>query len=89
MIGDKERGSAWTQAFLGLKAQTIHVCGDERALNLINRLCKITGDEVQSCFFDETIMLLRLRKRFTIDSVVWTLRMVSLSFAPICEKATA
>ena len=48
MIGDKERGSAWTLAFLGLKAETIHICGDERALNLINTLCKITGDEVKN-----------------------------------------
>lgn len=46
MIGDKERGSGWTQAFLGLKADVIHVCGDERALNLINKLCRITGDDV-------------------------------------------
>jgi len=46
MIGDPERGSAWTQAFLGLKSHTIHVCGDERALNIIATLCKITGDDV-------------------------------------------
>lgn len=48
MIGDPERGSAWTQAVLGLKAKTIHLCGDERALGLISKLCSITGDEVNS-----------------------------------------
>ena len=46
MIGDKERGSAWTLAFLGLRAKVIHVCGDERAVKLIKTLCKITGDDV-------------------------------------------
>ena len=51
MIGDPERGSAWTQAFLGLRGETIHVCGDERALNLVNKLCKITGDDVKMAFY--------------------------------------
>jgi ATP-dependent RNA helicase SUPV3L1/SUV3 len=46
MIGDKERGSSWTNAFLGIQAKRIHVCGDERALHLINKLCNLTGDTV-------------------------------------------
>lgn len=46
MIGDSERGSSWTLAILGLKAKVIHLCGDERALSLINKLCAITGDDV-------------------------------------------
>lgn len=46
MIGDNERGSAWTNALLGLKSDVIHLCGDERALGLINKICEITGDEV-------------------------------------------
>ena len=35
MIADVERGSAWTQAFLALKAKTIYCCGEDRALGLI------------------------------------------------------
>ena len=35
MIEDTERGYAWTNALLGLKAREIHLCGDERALRLI------------------------------------------------------
>lgn len=28
MIADEQRGSAWTNALLGLKAKVIHICGD-------------------------------------------------------------
>lgn len=35
LIQDNERGYAWTNALLGLKAKEIHLCGDERALKLI------------------------------------------------------
>ena len=31
MISDKERGWAWTQAFFGLQAKEIHLCGEESA----------------------------------------------------------
>lgn len=45
MIGDVERGWAWTQAFLGVQAREVHVCGEERAVELIQSLCGTTGDE--------------------------------------------
>jgi ATP-dependent RNA helicase SUPV3L1/SUV3 len=46
MIEDEERGSAWTNALLGINSKEIHLCGDERALYLIKQLCKETGDEL-------------------------------------------
>lgn len=45
MIGDVERGWAWTQAFLGVQAKEVHLCGEERAVELIQSLCGTTGDE--------------------------------------------
>ena len=48
MIADDQRGAAWTNAFLGLKADVIHLCGDERALSLIKKLCSLTGDTLVS-----------------------------------------
>ncbi|KAL7627467.1 RNA helicase [Parahypoxylon ruwenzoriense] len=45
MIGDPERGWAWTQAFLGVQAKEVHVCGEERAVNLIESLCTSIGDK--------------------------------------------
>lgn len=46
MIGDELRGAAWTNALLGLHAETVHLCGDPRALALVERICHITGDIV-------------------------------------------
>lgn len=46
MIGDNQRGSAWTRALLGLPASEIHLCGDATALELVRRLCKDTGEEL-------------------------------------------
>ncbi|KAK7928059.1 mitochondrial ATP-dependent RNA helicase [Apiospora marii] len=45
MIGDIERGWAWTQAFLGVQAKEVHLCGEERAVKLIQSLCGTVGDD--------------------------------------------
>lgn len=47
MIGHKERGWAWTQALLGLKAKEIHLCGEERSVPLIKELVASMGDEIE------------------------------------------
>ncbi|KAH6660419.1 P-loop containing nucleoside triphosphate hydrolase protein [Truncatella angustata] len=47
MIGDEERGWAWTQAVLGVQAKEVHLCGEERAVELIRDLCRLTGDKVE------------------------------------------
>lgn len=47
MIGDDERGWAWTQAVLGVQAKEVHLCGEERAVSLIQALCHLTGDKVE------------------------------------------
>lgn len=45
MIGNSDRGSAWTTAFLGVQAKEVHVCGEERTVSLIESLCATIGDE--------------------------------------------
>ena len=47
MIGNAERGWAWTQAVLGTKAREIHMCGEERTVPLITELCASIGEKVQ------------------------------------------
>lgn len=47
MIGNEERGAAWTNALLGLQAETIHLCGEARALALIHKMTEYTGDELE------------------------------------------
>lgn len=46
MIGDVDRGWAWTQAFLGVMAKEVHLCGEARVIPLIKDLCAATGDEL-------------------------------------------
>ena len=46
MIADEQRGSAWTNALLGLTADEIHVCGEETAVPLVQQLLADTGDEI-------------------------------------------
>lgn len=47
MIGDQFRGSAWTNAILGAKAKEIHLCGEKSAVPLIEKLVKMTGDDLE------------------------------------------
>ncbi|MBF0423571.1 MAG: hypothetical protein HQL73_11325 [Magnetococcales bacterium] len=44
MLGDPERGWAWTQAILGLQAQEICVVGAPEALPAIEKLLRLTQD---------------------------------------------
>ncbi|KAF1945215.1 hypothetical protein EJ02DRAFT_60284 [Clathrospora elynae] len=46
MINHRERGWAWTQAFLGLQANEIHLCGEARTVPLMRELCALVGDKV-------------------------------------------
>ena len=47
MIGNTDRGWAWTQALLGLKAKEIHLCGEERSVPLVRELAASMGDEIE------------------------------------------
>ncbi|KIY44075.1 hypothetical protein FISHEDRAFT_67765 [Fistulina hepatica ATCC 64428] len=44
MIGDELRGSAWTDAVLGLAVRELHLCGEETAVPLVRKLLEPTGD---------------------------------------------
>ena len=46
MIGSPDRGWAWTQAFMGVNAKEVHLCGEERAVPLIRELTAFIGDEL-------------------------------------------
>ncbi|WAR21904.1 SUV3-like protein [Mya arenaria] len=43
LIGDQQRGSSWTRALLGIAAREIHVCGEETAIDLVEKLTYMTG----------------------------------------------
>ena len=47
MIGSPERGWAWTQAFLGVKAKEVHLCGEERVVPLVQQLSALMGEKLE------------------------------------------
>ena len=46
MLASPDRGWAWTRALLGLPASEIHLCGEERSVELLRRLCDLCGDTI-------------------------------------------
>ncbi|OQO09523.1 hypothetical protein B0A48_04925 [Cryoendolithus antarcticus] len=46
MIGSNDRGWAWTQALLGLKAKEVHLCGEERTVPLIREIAASLGEKL-------------------------------------------
>jgi ATP-dependent RNA helicase SUPV3L1/SUV3 len=46
MINSDDRGWAWTQAFLGVQAKEVHLCGEERVVPLIEDLCARIGEKL-------------------------------------------
>ena len=46
MIGDPQRGYAWTDAVLGLPAKELHLCGEASVIPLIQSLAKACGDHL-------------------------------------------
>ncbi|KAI0990196.1 hypothetical protein GJ496_011982, partial [Pomphorhynchus laevis] len=47
MIRDLQRGWAWTRALLGICADEVHLCGEEAAIPLVEKLIADCGDEMQ------------------------------------------
>jgi ATP-dependent RNA helicase SUPV3L1/SUV3 len=46
MLGDSERGWAWTQTFLGVQAKEVHLCGELRTIDLVTDLCATMGEKL-------------------------------------------
>lgn len=46
MLGNSDRGWAWTEALIGLQAKELHMCGEERALPLVRDLGTAMGEEL-------------------------------------------
>lgn len=47
MMGDEDRGWAWMQAFLGVQAKEVHLCGELRTVPLIQELCATMGEKLE------------------------------------------
>ena len=68
MIGDQQRGSAWTNAVLGVQAKEIHVCGDYRPLKILSEFCLLTGDTLEIVeHFRLSTLTVHTHKIFSLD----------------------
>ncbi|GAB5035020.1 atp-dependent rna helicase mitochondrial-like [Nannochloropsis oceanica] len=47
LLGDKERGWAWTRAILGLPAVELHLCGSPAFVEIVHELANELGDIVE------------------------------------------
>lgn len=46
MIADPDRGGSWTSAVLGLPAKELHLCGEERAVDIVRQIIASTGEKL-------------------------------------------
>ncbi|WPK27029.1 hypothetical protein PUMCH_004400 [Australozyma saopauloensis] len=47
MLTDEQRGCAWTNAVLGVQAKELHLCGEERTVDIIKKIAEATGDDLE------------------------------------------
>ena len=45
MIGDRDRGYAWSRALMGLRCKEVHVCGGLEAKEVVEKIVADSGDE--------------------------------------------
>lgn len=45
MIGDPQRGTAWTAAVVGARCDELHLCGEESVVDLVRQIAAEVGDE--------------------------------------------
>ncbi|PSC71656.1 ATP-dependent RNA helicase mitochondrial [Micractinium conductrix] len=52
MIGDDNRGWAWTRALMGVPANEVHLCGDGSAVPLVRKICEEMGEVFELNTYD-------------------------------------
>ncbi len=57
MIGDPQRGWAWTRALVNLDADEVHLCGDASAHGLVEEILKLTGDTLEVRHYERMTQL--------------------------------
>ncbi|WP_425435113.1 helicase-related protein [Oceanobacillus timonensis] len=58
LISDKERGSAWFRAIIGIKAKEIHICCSLNAVKLIKRIVEDCNDKVEIHYHERNTPLI-------------------------------
>lgn len=69
MINDSQRGWAWTRALINMEANEIHLCGDDSALELVEKIVELTGDELDIKSYERLTKLEVLKKTIPLTSL--------------------
>jgi len=85
LIGERDRGWAWTRAILGLPARTIHLCGDPSAVGIVKQLLSATGDELEVRDYARLSPLTVSRKIVSKATELQSVRENRLPFPFICQ----
>ncbi|MDE6844416.1 MAG: hypothetical protein K2J99_01430 [Lachnospiraceae bacterium] len=70
MMADENRGSFWTRAILGIRAEEIHVCCSGTAENLLIRMIKRCGDTYDIVHHERNTKLEFIPKRYDMSKDV-------------------
>ena len=65
MIGDSQRGAAWSRAVLGLRAKEIHICGALNAKYLIEKILEDCEDDYEIIEYKRQIPLVVEKRNFS------------------------
>lgn len=67
MIADPSRGASWAKALLGLRCKEIHLCGGLEARNIVEKIVKACGDELEVHTYERFSELQLSRKSLSND----------------------
>ena len=70
MMADENRGSYWTRAILGIRAEEIHVCCSGTAENLLIRMLKRCGDTYEIVHHERNTELVFVPERYDMSKDV-------------------
>lgn len=70
MIGEEQRGGAWTRAILGVCADEIHICSDESCVELITAIIEECGDTWEIKKNERAVPLVFDKERFVFPKSV-------------------
>lgn len=87
MIGDSQRGAAWTRAMLGLKCNEIHVCGAINTKELLIKILDDTGDEYEIKEYIRDTPLSVQEKQFKLKDISSGDALIAFSKKKVLELA--
>ncbi len=69
MITDPQRGWAWTRALVNINSDEIHLCGDHSVLELVEKILKLTGDELEIKKYERMTKLDVMKKQLKLTEL--------------------